>query len=169
MSGRESPQHLQRPCCTANIAPFSSAVIPCRNLSRSCALARLATYLLRSCSARRDRLSSSTLSSHGPAACCQPTKNLIASESIPRLIEDSGEIPCVFRFGGFCSGHDSWWIPHRRRSRQSRRVGARWLGGVAGDAAGQRLGGVGRWMELSGSRRCVVDGRRHDPWLAQTV
>src|SRR5271170_4583605 len=24
-------------------------------------------------------------------------------------------------------------------------------------------------MELSGSRRCVVDGRRHDPWLAQTV
>src|SRR5277367_118955 len=88
---------------------------------------------------------------------------------IPRLIEDSGEIPCVFRFGGFCLTHDSWRIPHRRRSRQARRVGARWLGSVAGDAAGQRLGAVGRWMELSGSRRCVVDGRRHDPWLAQTV
>src|SRR5271170_3709876 len=79
------------------------------------------------------------------------------------------EIPCVFRFGGFCSTHDSWWIPHRRRWRQARRVGARWLGGVAGDAAGQRLGAVGRWMELSGSLRCVVDGRRHDPWLAQAV
>src|SRR5271169_4716053 len=25
---------------------------------------------------------------------------------IPRLIEDSGEIPCVFRFGGFCWAHD---------------------------------------------------------------
>ena len=24
--------------------------------------------------------------------------------SVPRLTEDSGEIPCVFRFGGFCSG-----------------------------------------------------------------
>ncbi len=88
---------------------------------------------------------------------------------IPRLIEDPVEIPCVFRIGRFCLVHDSWWIPHRRRSRQARRVGARWLGGVAGDAPGQRLGAVGRWMELSGSRRCVVDGRRHDPWLAQTV
>src|SRR5271167_483607 len=90
-------------------------------------------------------------------------------DAVPRLIEDPVEIPCVFRIGRFCLVHDSWWISHRRRSRQARRVGARWLCGVAGDAPGQRLGAVGRWMELSGSRRCVVDGRRHDPWLAQTV
>jgi hypothetical protein len=52
----------------------------------------------------------------------EPTINFLltgresgAELSLPRLIEDSGEIPCVFRFGGFCSAHDSWWIPHRRR------------------------------------------------------
>src|ERR1700694_943698 len=64
-------------------------------------------------------------------------------DSIPRLIENSGEIPCIVRLGGFCSAHDSWRIPHRRRSQQADRVGARWLGGVSGDATGKRLGAFG--------------------------
>src|ERR1700680_2735455 len=102
-----------------------------------------------------------------PGEGSQALENLI--QAIPRLIEDSGEIPCIVRLGGFCSAHDSWRIPHRRRSQQADRVGARWLGGVSGDATGKRLGAFGRRVELSGSRGCVVVERRHDPWLAQTL
>ena len=56
--------------------------------------------------------------------------------------EDRGKLVALF----------GRWI---ELSGSRRCVGARWLGGVAGDSAGQRLG--------------AVDGRRHDPWLAQTV
>jgi len=31
--------------------------------------------------------------------------------AIPRLIEEPGEISCVFRLGGFCCAHDSVWLP----------------------------------------------------------
>src|SRR5450759_626556 len=61
--------------------------------------------------------------------------------SILRLIEEPGEISCVFQFGGFCCAHDSsWWLPQRRRSQQADRVGARWVGGLSRDAPRQRLG-----------------------------
>src|ERR1019366_7838924 len=54
---------------------------------------------------------------------------------ILRLIEQPGEISCVFQFGGFCCAHDSsWWLPQRRRSQQADRVGARWVGGLSRDA-----------------------------------
>src|SRR6202011_6212050 len=49
------------------------------------------------------------------------------------------------------------------------RVGARWFGRVAPDAAGERFGAAGRRVELSRSRGSVFVERRHDPWLAQTV
>src|ERR1035437_8601270 len=62
-------------------------------------------------------------------------------EHILRLIEEPGEISCVFQFGGFCCAHDSsWWLPQRRRSQQADRVGARWVGGLSRDAPRQRLG-----------------------------
>src|ERR1019366_2702957 len=62
-------------------------------------------------------------------------------EGILRLIEEPGEISCVFQFGGFCCAHDSsWWLPQRRRSQQADRVGARWVGGLSRDAPRQRLG-----------------------------
>src|ERR1019366_5347389 len=64
-----------------------------------------------------------------------------SAPTIFRLIEEPGEISCVFQFGGFCCAHDSsWWLPQRRRSQQADRVGARWVGGLSRDAPRQRLG-----------------------------
>jgi hypothetical protein len=34
-----------------------------------------------------------------------------ALKVMPRLIEEPGEISCIFQLGGFCCAHDSVWLP----------------------------------------------------------
>src|ERR1035441_7518018 len=80
---------------------------------------------------------------------------------IRRLFEVSVEIPWIFWFGGFRCSHDSRRLSQRRRSKQADRVGARWVGGLSRDATRKHLGAFGRWVELSGSRRCVFVERRY--------
>ena len=58
--------------------------------------------------------------------------------SIPRLIENSGEFPCVLWLRGFGLANDSRRLPWRRGSGKTDRVGARRVGGLSCDAAGQR-------------------------------
>ena len=57
---------------------------------------------------------------------------------IPRLIENSGEFPCVLWLRGFGLANDSRRLPWRRGSGKTDRVGARRVGGLSCDAAGQR-------------------------------
>ena len=60
------------------------------------------------------------------------------NEFIPQLIENSGEFPCVLWLRGFGLANDSRRLPWRRGSGKTDRVGARRVGGLSCDAAGQR-------------------------------
>src|SRR5208337_3668186 len=87
---------------------------------------------------------------------CATTAGPREMTSIPRLIEEPGEMSCGFRLDGFCCAHDSVWLPQRRRSHGAYGAGARRVFALPGDTACECLGAFGRRVELSTSRPCAA-------------
>ena len=88
-------------------------------------------------STERNRGGGDTSATYGDlrvaGVCCRAV-----GMTIPQLIENSGEFPCVLWLRGFGLANNSRRLPWRRGSGKTDRVGARRVGGLSCDAAGQR-------------------------------
>jgi hypothetical protein len=94
---------------------------------------------------------------------------LVFAVDIPRLIEDSGEF---LAFRGLADSDERMIRGHFLSEEDRNKLIALARDGSAASRVTRRANALvlldDGWS-LSGSRRCVVVERRHDPWLAQTL